>query len=93
MKTIMKKLASFFRSIAEFLDGFSKPAHPIDPPAHKPEPVKAPTAAKQMRLRTLLSRDDLAADEQKELADLISQFDGDVIFLDSPVHATAKEEL
>ncbi len=90
MKKIFSKLAKIFRSIADFLDGFSRPAHPITPPAHAPVPE---LTDKQTRLRTLLSRDDLAVDEQKELAELVSQFDGEVIFLDSPVHAIAKEEL
>jgi hypothetical protein len=88
---ILLKLALFFRRIAEFLEGCTKPAHPI--PSTPPHvPVKE-IIDKQMRLRTLLSKNDLAADEQKELADLVSQFDGEIIFLDSPVHATAKEEL
>lgn len=81
MKRILSGIASFFRQLADLLDGGAKPAQPrkiID---------------KRMRLRTLLSRDDLAVDEQRELADLVSQFEGNVIFLDSPVHATAKEDL
>lgn len=87
MKTISKLLARFFKALYLFFDGCSKPAHPIP----TPDVIKKPD--NKTRLRYLLSRSDLAADEQDELATLVSGLEGDVIFLDPPVHPAAKEEL
>jgi len=87
MKKILSKIALFFRCIADFLDGSTKPAHPL------PSPVIDPSDNKRMRLRTLLSRADLAADEQEELSKLVSGLEGDIVFLDPPLHPAAKEEL
>jgi len=41
------------------------------------------TAALQQRMRTLLSKDDLTEDEEAELANIITQFNGRVIVLPS----------
>lgn len=80
MKRIFRFLARIFGSWAKYFDAKAAPQ------LKKQDP-------KKLRLRVLLSRSDLADDEQKELADLVAQFEGDVIYLDSPVHASAKEDL
>ena len=85
MKTIARFFARFFKALYLFFDGFCKPAHPI------PQTVPKKTD-NRTRLRYLLSRSDLAADEQGELAKLVSGLEGDVIFLD-PLVPAAKEEL
>lgn len=87
MKTIAKILSNFFKGLHLFFEGFCKPAHPI------PIPEVMKKNDNKTRLRYLLSRSDLAADEQEELAVLVSGLEGDVIFLDPPVHPAAKEEL
>lgn len=81
MGWIFSKLASLFTFCANFCQKLSGPTRS----SNKREENKD-------RLKSLLSQDILAADEQKELTELVSQFEGDVIFLDTPVHS-AKEEL
>ena len=84
MKTICRILARIFKSIYLFFERRS---------GAERTPAPLPKNDKKTRLRYLLSQSDLAADEQKELAGLVSQMEGDVIFLDPPVQPAAKEDL
>lgn len=79
MKTICRILSSLFKRLHLFFE-----RHGSVPPNE---------SEKKLRLRQLLSRGDLAADEKKELSVLVSEMEGDVIFLDPPLQSAAKEDL
>jgi len=81
MKLFFGWLARIFNALGKICEGFAKPAHPLPS-----------TLDKAARLKELLAKPSLADDERKELAGLVMQFEGEVIFLDSPT-SSAKEEL
>lgn len=84
MNIIFDFLARFFGSISNFFYRLKRPPVVLE----SIDPLKL----KKSRLKVLLSKDDLAVAEEKELAELASEFEGSVIFIDEPVNA-AKEEL
>jgi hypothetical protein len=75
MRTIFSLLARFFLSLASFFQGMAEPAHPFPP--------KSMAENKKDRLNSLLAKDELSAEEQKELSCLVAEFEGGVIFLNS----------
>lgn len=74
MNRILDFLSRFFHGIGRFFDGL------------KTKPIRNDRMA---RMKTLLSKDALAESEQRELAALLKEYEGAVVFLDS----TSKEEL
>ena len=75
MQKICLWLARFFDRVAKWVGPSTTFGYPI-------QPVDAMPALHQ-RMRDLLSRDDLAEEEEAELANIIKQFNGRVIVLPS----------
>ena len=86
MNKLLGILAGFFRRLSDICEGMRKPAYPIA------LDIQDAISRRKARLRDLLSHEELAEAERKELAELAAQFEGEVIFLDEPIH-TAKEGL
>lgn len=77
MNKIYDLLARFFKRLSNFFEGL------------KTAPVQQ--SNELPRFRTLLAKDALTKDETKELAELASKFEGSIIILGAPIHATTED--
>ena len=82
MNKLFDLLSRFFRRIADFFEGMkSRPKEKLP---------NLSNVSTTIRLQALLAKDSLTEEETKELAELASKFEGDVIVLNSPIHAATE---